>query len=364
MLRALPYLVVLVPALLPAQSLVAPSGAAAEQAGHTWFPGFGTPMRDAYLLDAAHLPGLSGRNLVGLDLRRDLGRAVALAGGAAQLEIHVSHAAASADAPEPAFDANHGADRTLVFRGTVQVPNSPVPGPAPDPWGSGNAVSVDFTTPFAYRGGTLCVEVVGRTVAGQVAADWPVDAAVRVAPGTTTEVGTGCGALGLVGPSAVVGESRLQPGSTALLEASGKANTPGLLFVGVQEIPGGADLSGLGMTGCRLHVAPAVTLPALYQPSVSTRMPGLATASLRLPRDPALAGASLWFQWLDLETSLPPSQWSNALGVSLTNAVRATIAAVPAAGFATVSADLGPTGLPAEGQVSSGRIPVLRLRTN
>src|SRR5690606_31327904 len=91
-----------------------------------------------------------------------------------------------------------------------------------------------------------------------------------------------------------------------------------------------------------LHTAGGVMLGVTYGPAIGRRGdgPGFAAVHVRLPSDPALMGATLYTQWSVLELLLPPHQWSNALGISLSNGVRATLSAGPnTLGLATITSE-------------------------
>ncbi len=133
--------------------------------------------------------------------------------------------------------------------------------------------------------------------------------------GTFTSVGTGC-------PTSTgsVVDLRLQDGTppaigqTMTFEvANAPANEPlSFVVLGAMD-PGGIDLGVIGMPGCPMHVD---GFAALQAPTAGN---GVGTASLPLPNDMALVGASFFAQPLVRDAAV------NAFGAVTGNAKLATI---------------------------------------
>lgn len=152
-------------------------------------------------------------------------------------------------------------------------------------------------------------------------------------------------------------------GATTRISAAGRFGTFSALMLG-NEIPGGIDLGALGMSGCTWYVQPVATVMASLtaRPAITPAW-GIAFTSLTLPIpfDTALLGGSVVAQAANVELG---GQFSNLLGVTLSEGLRLTIAsATPSLGMAMVEcphAD-SPAPLPTEGVVVNNRAPVIKL---
>ena len=124
---------------------------------------------------------------------------------------------------------NIGPDQTTVFAGSVTFPTSPaIPGGPQTAvaWTANNVVRVQFSVPFRYNGGTLCVDVIGQPIAGQEANWWMADAEFEDIQGTAVEIGAGCGQHGgPLGQWSHTATRSLLPGAYARFWANGFPNT-------------------------------------------------------------------------------------------------------------------------------------------
>lgn len=346
---------------LAAQGVVVPALPGVDAPARAEFAGVTHAQRQQVLVAGRHLLGLRGTPLRALVVRRDPGAAGSLRGGAVELEVALSTSPADPDAPAEAFAANQGPDRRVVFQGVVNVPDAPAPGASVDPWGAASTVRVDFATPFPYAGGTLCLDLSGRPLAGSASPYWPVDAWFTPGDGRVEPIGAGCARLQHDGGDAGGWASTLRPGASAVFEAFAQPGASGFLLLGAQALPGGLDLGAVGMAGCRLWVDPVLVLGATFAPLPQPFAVAQASVAVLVPKDPILLGAVLHAQWLEVELALPPRQWSTPAGFALSGAVRATLASqATTAGMAMVVADWQPPAPPpALGLVQPALAPVL-----
>jgi hypothetical protein len=342
---------------LAAQVFVPARSATADAGGGTSFPGFGTDSREQVLIAPGLLGGLAGKQIVGLTVRRDTAWTKAMAGGAVDLEIEVSTSRADPANPSPIFARNAGAT-VRVFQGRVNVPNSPAVGTPHDPWAAANTVQIVFSTPFPYASDTLCIDIVGRVVAGQTVKFWRVDADFVAATGGALPLGPSC--VRTTNPAvvtALTADEELRLGGSAKLIAFGQPQTPAILMVGTRISPTGIDLGPLGAPGCWLHVQAMFSSWMTYSAPPVPGVNGHARSTFVIPGVPALAGGKLYVQWANLDAG------ANAAGITFSNGLELTASAMPSPlGLATVRAQLPAQGLPASGVVDVHLAPVLRFQ--
>jgi hypothetical protein len=346
---------------LPAQHVIPADRAVVDGTAAGDIAGFGAPQRSQILIAASHLDALRGRTLHELWLRRDRDVPLALSGGTTRLRITLSTTTREPSAPASTFAANHGANTTTVFDAIATVPNSPQPTAVGyDAWAAENSIRVPFTSPFPYAGGTLCVDLVGTPIEG--ARYWPVDQEAAVQDGTATALGAACG-RDLRPQTATAFPSSLRTGGTASLMAFGRAGTSAVLMFGAPLPGAGIDLGVIGLVGCTLHVQPSVSLPQAFEPPAFPSGPAHLRTHLPIPASASLAGASFVFQVCASEWTLAPHEWSNGLGLTLSNGVVATLAATPPTlGIARISAPATNVATPpTSGFVEVDRGPVLRF---
>ena len=356
-------LLLALPTALAAQGslVVPPSFATAEAPGRTALGGMCADQRQQVLVNGTHLQPLLGRSITALWLRRDAQFGDPLAPQAADLVVRLSETPRDADDPANVLAQNHGPAVVQVFQGRVSLPAAPAVAGGPAPWDAQHAVALPFSTPFAYGGGNLCIDIEGRAVRSGTPCFWPFDAATSFHPGTVAHIGQPCGAT--PGPfNADADHGTLRIGSTALFRAWAQPDTPGVAMLAMQALPQPFDLTGLGATGCALYIYPDAVLPQFF--GGTTLGIGITELTLQLPLNPTLMGGGFHVQFADLETGLPPSQWSNSLGLTTTNAVRATVSSRPPdLGMSMVTTAPVPAGqpFPGTGETDVSVAPVLRF---
>jgi hypothetical protein len=123
--------------------------------------------------------------------------------------------------------------------------------------------------------------------------------------------GAGCaGTNGLAPELSALGRPHPGNASFALTLARARAATQAALFIGFAPLD--FDLGFLGMLGCRLLVQPTLDRP------VATGN-GTVASPFPIPPSAALAGRSIWFQWLVIDLG------ANGFGVVASNGGRADI---------------------------------------
>lgn len=330
-------------------ALVVPGNAPANGNAAMALPGFPQPLRVQLLIDPAHVGPLAGRTIVGLRFRRQQ-HVRAFAAGSAHWSVQLSQALLPAAAAMPSFAANAGPS-VVVPSIPVQVP--PSSGGASLPWDPANVVTVPVP-PFAYSGGTLCIDITGIPDPAP-RSEWPVDAVQLPRIDTAVTVAPGCGMYGGGNWSFVEGET-LVIGQTTRFSAFGTPGGLGLLLIDVAAVPFAYDLSALGAApGCFLHLTNTVlTQFAGFSAPVVPADPqvgGLAVVAVEVPRAPWFLGAPFADQWLDLSqpqfAASPAHQWAIA-------------ATPPGLGLCTVLADAS-TGSAVNGEVVPDFAPVLQI---
>lgn len=321
-------------AALTAQTYeVVPAAYTANDAiSFNWVAGASKNVRQQTLVGATHLSSMVGRSIVAIELRRSA-KNEAFAGGSSSLDVKLS---ISPNAPldcSSTYANNPGPAPINVFNGTVTFPTSPpVIGPSVS-WTTNNVVRIPFTTPFPYSGGTLCIDVIGSPIAGQEVNWWMADAEFEDLPGSTNDLGGGCGNYG--GPTsqwANVQRRSLVAGGTARMFAYGTPNGLAIAAIG-QKSAVGTPLSLLGFNsppGCELFLSTLDMLEVrIFAPDTQTPWRGgRADVELKIPGIAAALGLSLTTQWLD---------WTQSTS---SNAIEWTIApAIPSLDMALVDGD-------------------------
>lgn len=348
---------------LRAQACIAPS-THATTTGHTSspLPGIGYRGRAQVLVGAVHLQAIVGKSIDELWLRRDSGTPETLVGGTSTLRVRISETPTAPERAARTFALNHGPSPVDVFQGTLVVPASPPPGS--DPWAADQTVRVAFASPFLYGSGNLCIEI-ECTGAEGASPFWPVEGIREALAGSVGVLGSHCSrSTELVGTRmASANAETLTIGATAEISTGGRYGSFAALLFGT-EIPGGIDLSGIGMSGCTLFVQPSATFATTLsaRPNV---VPAWETAfaSFRfaVPFDATLLSGTFVTQVANLEIG---ATFSNPLGVTLSEGLRLSLAAsAPTLAMATVESPQvdAPAALPGEGNVVNQRAPVLKL---
>lgn len=288
------------------QQLVVPAAYATTDApAYGWLAGASRDVRQQTLIGASHLAPMLGQTLTALELRRHAANEI-YQGGVADLTLTLSIAPHGPLACSTTFAANVGPNPVQVFAGQVTLPTSPAPtGPTMD-WTPDNIVRIEFTTPFAYTGGTLCVDLIGHPVAGQNANWWMADLELEDIAGTTTDLGGGCGLYGGIDKDwSSVSRRSLLPGAYARFSAYGTPLGLAIAAFG-QKAPFGTPLAWFGLPagpGCDLHLATLDGLvPTLFVPPNDPgdlSFGGEAEVQFKLPSSASVFGLSMTTQWID-----------------------------------------------------------------
>jgi len=314
------------------QHVVVPAPYATNDAvSFQWIAGASRDVRQQTLIAQTHLTGLVGHALLAIELRRTAANQVYL-GGTADLTVSLSISPIDPLSCSSQFAANVGPNPVQVFAGSVTLPTSPaVTGPTVA-WTQDNIVRIPFQVPFAYMGGTLCVDVVGHPVSGQNANWWMADAEFEDLATTATDLGGGCGIYG--GPQkqwSYVAKRTLVAGGHSLFFAYGPPWSIGIAAFG-DGTPTGVPLSMLGLpspAGCDLHLGSITLLQAAVfepdsHPSLASRG-GRAEIRLPFPNDPSFIALTFTTQWVEV------GNWWTSNAIEWTSA-----ASVPQLGMALV----------------------------
>lgn len=270
-----------------------------------WIAGASDDVRQQTLIGASHLQALIGSDITAIELRRDAS-AQHSDGGAADLTVTLSISPHGPTACAAQFQANVGSAPVQVFSGQVALPGG-ASALSSASWNPDNIVRIDFTTPFHYSGGTLCVDVIGHTLAGAVVEWWPADLASEKLGGTAVDLGGGCGSFGGASSRWAAAETgTLVPGGDATFFAYG---TPGGLALAAFGTSAAAPMplawTGLpSAPGCELWLQTIDALePAMFVPGSEPLLQargGEAVVRIRIPNHPNLFGYAATTQWIDV----------------------------------------------------------------
>lgn len=339
----------------PQHHVAPPANALADGAHALFVAGTTEPHRELLVIDGSLLVAMQGRRITAIELRRDVADET-FAGGAADLTVHLSHAARSWSDASDQFDQNHGQDRTLVFQGAVQLPTSP-PAPGPDvAWDSQNVLSIALQTPFDYVSGAIALEIRGAPDAVTPTEWWPADAVWQPSAGTAISVGNGCGPRG--GPAgewAFLDATNLVPGGTATFTALGMPNELACLVLGAGATANAIDLAPFGAPGCHGHLQVVLgSMLTFFGPQLLATQPATGARALlafRVPGSPAYLGLGMTSQWLAFGGS----------GLTSSNAHAWTLATTPPAMPMTMVTAHDPNGTATTGTVVPGCGHVVRF---
>ncbi|MGE0144781.1 MAG: hypothetical protein AB7T19_15965 [Planctomycetota bacterium] len=356
--RALLAFVVALCGGLGAQSVVHPTHHTAAEGltGNVQPLGSGTtPARVLQIHD-----GLPAGSIRGMALRLDSTHTAAVAGFSAFVEVHMSTAVTTPGAPNANFDANHGADRTVVLPPRVVQFPSVEHGVLPKPF----THALTFTTPFNYTAsGPLCWEI--RITSRSTTASFSLDQATangNPAP-VATNFGTGCAVSGNTQRMTLNGSGFANwsagtmqfsylgsslPRSSVVFLNFGVSTTS---FSGLPlpfELPGSASApSG----ACTVYHDIVSQLPVFTSASGSL----VSGTNLAITVGPALHGANLFSQVMALDSS------ANAFGVVTSNAVQHHIVApLPTGSVGVGMVDRTGSSLPT-GTVAANRGAIVRF---
>lgn len=342
----------------------APAGLAAQAVAHTvvpashdqvdavgfaWLPGAEHPLRQQTLIGASHLAALVGRELTAIEFRRDQAGAAAV-GGTCAMTARLSISPRQPLQSSTTFADNVGGGSVEVFSGLVDLPAGPAT--ASGPWTPQNVTRIEFATPFAYQGGTLCVDIRGDLVPGQLPVRWMADLAAEDLTGSVQDLGGGCGGFGGAEHRwAFCAERSLLPGGRAQFFADGP--THGIAFAIFGQPSGvGVALTDLGwpaLPECELHLTTIdAIVPAVFE-DPGMAIPASAAVELGLPATAAVLGLTLGCQWLECSQ------------LATSNTLAWTIApTIPTLDVTLIEGDPGE----ANGNVSVGQSHVLRIESH
>ncbi|GAB4139285.1 MAG: hypothetical protein Fur0037_05430 [Planctomycetota bacterium] len=313
------------------QFVTAPAAYDAQDApSRLWLAGVSADLRQQIVIDGRHLAAAAGRSLTAISFRRE---AANEAYGSGTVDLTVALAvnplidALSATAD---FASNLGPNPTVVHQGAIAIPAAPPMPASGATWSPATTIRIPFSQPFAYSGGTLVIDLRGRTTAQSVAW-WPCDAAADPVTGSVQNVGTGCGShANAAGEWASAADNTLVPGATAQFYALGTEQGLGLMLFGLPASMPGTPLSLMipgAIPGCTIYMQPPVT--PLFAAFSTVPFPGewgLAQIWLPIPNAAWILGASFGSQWMDLQQ-----------GFATSNGLVCTIAgAAPSLGMAEV----------------------------
>lgn len=144
--------------------------------GLSHLAGVADSRRQQFIVGESLLPGLRGHQITGISFRRD-GQPAVLRAGQANLRVLLAQGSLTdAWKATPSFDTNLGAAPTTVFEGQVSAPASARPTTRDGVgFGASETITITFSQPFTYTGGTLCLDVAGAPVTGSTLRAWPID---------------------------------------------------------------------------------------------------------------------------------------------------------------------------------------------
>ena len=321
--------------------------------------------RQQILVSRDKLHQFLGLKLAGVLLRRDGGGYPgALNSVTIDVVVTVSTTTVDPSAPNPSFAANRGRNPLIVYQGQLALPASPPLVNKAVPWDASHSFEIPFASPFFYTGDNLCIEIEGRSVGSAQDCYWPIDYEYTGSPGEISVIGQGCGSIGgLFSAYASLDAARV--GNTLPLLAWGHPATTGVVLIGASTYQPPIDLGAIGALGCVLYVDQDFFLPVTFDVAAGFSGMGLATKNLQLPRSPQLAGSRLFVQWINNETGLPRTEWSNPSGLSTTNALGVTLSAsLPELGVSTVISVAvdSASPLPSIGDTYVMKAPLVRFR--
>ncbi len=352
MLSCLPLVIGVV---VSAQDVVVPGNrAGSDGSSGGAFPGAEQRFQMQVMLDGGALQSAANRSLTSVSFRRDGQHPGSQQGGRASLRVRLSTPSFPASNAGPTFTANHGTNVQDVFSGEIAMPASPALGSRNGAtWATPDAIVIGFAAPFAYAGGTLCVDVAGTPVVGATTPWWRIDAEVHTHDASVQALGVACDPFA----DAVASRNTLLPGGSLDLLCAGPRNSTGVLMIAASALPQPVDLAFLGAPGCFAGLAPAATLSTLVSGGPASVFAD-ANITIQLPAASWIAGGRLHAQW-----AVFPNPRNAAL-LSTSRVLDLGIASAPSP-LPGVLVRSGPLDAvqpwPALGRVYPQLLPVLRL---
>ena len=284
----------------------------ADAVGQNRIAGAGGDLRQQILVGEAHLLSMIGASIQAIEFRRSASTE-AFTGGSVQMTVSLSSSITPPIECSTTFAANTGTGEQQVFSGTVTIPTSVGIAGTTVPWSANNIIRVQFSSPYAYSGGTLCIDIVGSPIGGQEPGWWMTDAADEGQTGSITDLGGGCGTFGVGTFRSAIAGRTLVAGTTAQMIARGTPYGLGVAAVGPKFIPG-VPLAALGFTnappGCAIHLSQIDLLAArIFLPDPDPQLAAMgarADFELKIPAIPAALGFQMttqWFDWTQTATS-------------------------------------------------------------
>jgi hypothetical protein len=342
------------PAAAQGREVVAPAGHGYEQLageGRTANAFAGGHHRELSLYDRSQL-GFGAATIHALAWRRALGSDPA-PGHSAQLVVRLATTAERPEAMSYRFAEVLGPAPVTVFSGGITLPPAG-PAAAVQPF----LISVPLSQPFAFDPalGNLAVDL---EVQNPILAGWPRDARDRSSgsPGSFRTIAAPCrNSAGFAMTQRPTALDNCAPGRVMQIWVAGtRFDSPSVVhWIGAPRAQP-VDLGPIGAPGCSFAVEPWAVLPALPV-FPATNSFGYAWAEHRLPAQPALAGAELATQWLELDA--PPG---NSLGLILSDAILITLGQAGAPSFAVKTLHTGLAGSPVGQQLAGDRGAITRF---
>ena len=278
--------------------------------GKVAIAGFNNAGRQQILLNASTLTNVAGSSITRVSFRRDASHTDALEGGTANLTITMSPAPVSPRHAAAAFEENLDVpgNRVQVFSGLVTLPPSPDASVRTVMWGTpSDVVHIDLSTPYAYGGGHLCIDIVGAPAAGNESGYWVPDGIVEINHGSVATVGHSCHPFG----GASVPTKSLVPGTSSRFVGYGEAGAIGSLFIGTPSAAIDLSLFGLSTANCELYTIPFVALPVTFQPlpfAMDTANVGIARFDVKFSANPGSLGFAFRAQFASLTTTIETTE--------------------------------------------------------
>jgi hypothetical protein len=310
--------------------------------------------RQQFLIGQSFLARLKGRAVTAISFRRD-GQPTALSPGQGDIRLLVSQGVLTdARHATPSFDTNLGLNPVTAFAGRISAPSSPRPtNRNAVGFGADEVVTITFSAPWVYVGGTLCLDIAGTPAVGSTTRAWPIDVDRDDRRGTIALTGRSCIQIAQrVTRHISADPASLRPGSTMRIVAFAGAGDMSLLLIAAQRLPAALSLAMIGSPTCELWVLPDVMLWTAARPNTPS-FPATANAYLHTPPDSALLNAVLHTQWLVVQGA--------ALRTSEAAALQFASLAAPIDGAIVVSTPYQGSSPPAVGEVATSAVPVLQI---
>lgn len=299
---------------LPAQEFRPVPGHADLVDGHvSHFLPFGIPgFRTQFVVDAAHV-GANGAVLSGLSFRGDRTFA-GLATPVPNVTVRLSQTTVAVGSLSTAFANNITGPTTVVFQGTVTLPQ-PAPGFAgPLPWD----IVIPFAQPYSFSTaqGNLLIDIVANNLPHQ----HPTYYLDAVQPGGSATMFGTHGQAPIFNKLIPSGNSLVprltSPGHTISFTAMQFSTTLGAIALGMAAQPAPIDLGPIGAPMNFVYIDPVVFVPFMWAPSF---LGFASTCDVAVPNSPLFVGTTIYAQSVTLEPI------ANPLGLVLSHGIEVRI---------------------------------------